>query len=65
MGKKFIKHRENVHERREHCQFFTFSLELNFSPVLFEFNLFPSPGKGALLAKLFTLVCHDNVMITM
>ena len=58
IGKKFIKHRENVHERHEHCQFFTFSLELNFFPFFLELNLSPPPreGGGALLAKIFTLV---------
>ena len=33
---------ENIHERHEHCQFFTFSLELNFFAVFFsELNLSP------------------------
>ena len=41
IGKKFIKHRENVHERHEHCQFFTFSLGLNFFPVFSRVEFIP------------------------
>ena len=47
MGKKFIKHGQNVHERYEHCQFFTFSLELNFFPVFSRVEFIPPPGGGA------------------
>ena len=41
----------NVHAcktRHEHCQFFTFSLELNFFPVFFRVEFIPpSPGGEA------------------
>ena len=62
IGKKFIKHREIVHERHEHCQFFTFSLELDFFPVFSRVE-FISPGEGGAFGQnIYPCGNHGNAI---
>ena len=36
------KHRGNNHESQEHWQFIIISLQMNFFPILYMLNLFPT-----------------------